>query len=261
MLLPNVWHGGEVSCQDEAAWASGHAALDAQLPGGGWPGGGLVELLQEQPETHAWQLLLPALARAVLRHAGSVVLVEPPREPFGPSLRAQGLPAERLLWVRGDKPSARLWACEQALRSSEVAAVLAWLPQAKNAELRRLHLASQQQGRLFFAFRPLNVRNDSSPARLRLLLEGQEVMKVHVLKRRGPPLISPILLPAQEGRLADLLRSRKGRQGASPRSKSLVEQALGTPSPVPSSGVAGGPASSPALTRSLHALDRTAVPG
>lgn len=246
LLLPNVWHGGEVGCQDEVAWASGHAALDAQLPGGGWPGGGLVELLQERPEEHAWRLLLPALAQAVLRHAGPVVLVEPPREPFGPSLRAQGLPSERLLWVRADKLSARLWATEQALRCAEVAAVLAWLPQAKNAELRRLHLASQQQGRLFFTFRPLNARNDSSPARLRLLLEGNEVMKVHLLKRRGPPLVSPIVLPAQEGRLADLLRSRKGRQGVSA---------------VPSSSVAGHPASSPVLSRRLHALDRIAVPG
>jgi len=243
----HVWHGGEVGCQEEVARASGHAALDAHLPGGGWPEGGLVELLQERPEEHAWRLLLPALAQAVLRHAGPVVLVEPPREPFGPSLRAQGLPAERLLWVRAGKPAARLWATEQALRCAEVSAVLAWLPQAGNAQLRRLHLASQQQGRLFFAFRPLDARNESSPARLRLWLEGQDAMKVHLLKRRGPPLASPILLPAQEGRLAELLRARKGRQGG----VSLAGQVM-PPQPVTLSSVS---------VRSLHALDRTAVPG
>ncbi|MES2976128.1 MAG: translesion DNA synthesis-associated protein ImuA [Pseudomonadota bacterium] len=253
LQLPHVWHGGEVGCQEEVAWASGHAALDAQLPGRGWPGGGLVELLQERPEEHAWRLLLPALAQAVLRHAGPVVLIDPPREPFGPSLRAQGLPAERLLWVHAGKPAARLWATEQALRCAEVSAVLAWLPQARNAELRRLHLASQQQGRLFFAFRPLSARNDSSPARLRLLLEGQEAMKVHVLKRRGPPLASPILLAAQEGRLAELLRARKGRPVGMP----LPEQVLSS-SPAPSSA---SPALKPLPVRSLHALDRTAVPG
>ena len=239
--LPHVWQSGELGEQEAAVVASGHAALDAQLPGGGWPEGGLVELLQAQPEDHAWRLLLPALALAVQAHAGPVVLVNPPREPFGPSLGAQGLPAQRLLWVRADKSSARLWATEQALRCAEVAAVLAWLPQAKSAELRRLHIASQQQGRLFFAFRPLQAQQEASPARLRLMAEGDETLKVHILKRRGPPLASPVLLPGQAGRLADLLRSRKKGQGAAPAAAPLPF----TRSP----------------TRSPHALDRVAVPG
>ena len=44
------------------------------------------------------------------------MLVGAPFEPFGPSLAAQGLPGERLLCVRAEKPTARLWAAEQALR-------------------------------------------------------------------------------------------------------------------------------------------------
>jgi protein ImuA len=223
----------------------------------------LVEVLQGQPEEHAWRLLLPALAQALKEHAGPVVLVHPPRVPFGPSLRAQALPAERLLWLRADKPSARLWATEQALRCAEVAAVLAWLPQAKNAELRRLHIASQQQGRLFFAFRPLTARNDSSPARLRLLVEGRETLQVHVLKRRGPPLAAPVELAAHAGRLAELLQARKpvlvphaagqGGKAAPAHDRQPVREAA----PRPSKHLAP----QPAAIRSLHALDRLAVPG
>jgi protein ImuA len=207
--LAHVWQGDEVG-RESACLASGHAALDLHLPGGGWPEGGLVEVLQARPEAHAWRLVLPALVKAVQAHEGPVVLVAPPREPFGPSLAAHGLPSDRLLWVRAGQPAARLWVAEQALRCGDVVATLAWLPQARQAELRRLHLLSQQQGRLFFAFRTLQARQESSPARLRLLLEGEgDVLRVHLLKRRGPPLASPVLLAAQEGRLKDLLRARR----------------------------------------------------
>lgn len=214
--LPHVWHAQALANAPEVVLPTGHAALDAQLPGGGWPVGSLVELLQARPEQHVWQLLLPALAQVCRAQAGPVVLVGAPLQPFGPSLAAQGLPGQRLLCVQADKPAARLWAAEQALRCAEVAAVLAWLPQARGAELRRLHLAAQQHHRLLFVFRKLAARLESSPARLRLELSGSDSLAVHVLKRRGPPLAAPLALPAQPPRLAALLAARRGRQQAAP---------------------------------------------
>ena len=196
--------------------ATGHTALAAELPGGGWPLDGMVEVLQERPEHHVWQLLLPALALAAQQQTGPVVLVGAPFEPFGPSLAAQGLAGERLLCVRSERPAARLWAAEQALRCAEVAAVLAWLPQAKGAELRRLHMAAQQHARLLFVFRPLSARHDASPARLRLRVDGVETLNVHILKRRGPPLETPVVLPARPARLEALLDARTGRGAVAP---------------------------------------------
>ncbi|APW47500.1 hypothetical protein [Rhodoferax antarcticus] len=52
---------------------SGHAALDAQLPGGGWPVGASCEILQPQAGQGEWRLLLPAL-RSLTQ---AVVLVAP----------------------------------------------------------------------------------------------------------------------------------------------------------------------------------------
>jgi protein ImuA len=46
----------------QAVLASGHAALDAQLPGGGWPVGALTELLLPHPGVGELRLLAPALA-------------------------------------------------------------------------------------------------------------------------------------------------------------------------------------------------------
>jgi protein ImuA len=216
--LPHVWQGRELAGVEAGAVATGHAALDAQLPGGGWPFG-LVEVLQERAEQHVWQLTGPALACSLLSQAGPVVLVAAPFEPFVPSLQAQGIAGDRLLWIRAAKPAERLWATEQALRCAEVAAVLAWLPQAKSAELRRLQTAAQQHKHLLFVFRTLRSIQEASPARVRLQLSGSQQMEVRILKRRGPPLEQPLQLAAHPARLAALLEARKRRSAASPPPK------------------------------------------
>jgi protein ImuA len=197
----------------EDVLATGHAALDPHLPGRGWPLGSLVELLQDTPTRHVWQLLLPALAQIAQRQPGPVVLVDPPCEPFAPALQAQGLPASRLLKITTPRPQARLWATEQALRCADVAAVLAWLPQARTTELHRLHLAASGQQRLLFVLRPMRAQHESSPARLRLGIEAGEGLRVQILKRRGPPLAQPVALPEHPARLAALLEARRGRGG------------------------------------------------
>ncbi len=214
--LPHVWRGRELAQAQERTVSTGHAELDAQLPGQGWPQGCLVEVLQAHPQQHVWQLLAPALAACTRQEAGPIVLVNPPCEPFGPGLRGRGLQPEQLLSVHAQKVSARLWAAEQALRCADVAAVLAWLPQARNEDLRRLHLSAQQHQRLLIAFRGVDARQQSSPARLRLLVEGVERLEVSILKRRGPPLLQPVLLGAQPKRLAALLAARKSRRVSMP---------------------------------------------
>lgn len=215
-LLPDqVWRVEQLATAPEPVLPTGFAGLDRLLPGAGWPVGSLIELLQEHPALHVWQLLLPALLGAVAQQPGPVALVGPPCLPFGPSLAGQGLPADRLLCVYANRPAGLLWAAEQGLRSGEVAAVLAWLPRAKATELRRLHLAAQQQQRLLFVFRRVAARNEASPARLRILVEGAEAISLQILKRRGPPVDTALELPAHPAGLAALLAARNG-QGRAP---------------------------------------------
>jgi protein ImuA len=150
-----------------------------------------------------------------------VVLVNPPHEPFMPVISAAGLAAADLMWVGADTPAAQLWAAEQALRCADIHAVLAWLPQARVPELRRLHLAAAQHARvLLLALRADRVAHTASPALLRLHVAsaGPEALRVHILKRRGPPLVTPLQLPAQTPSLHALLdaerQARTGRAGA-----------------------------------------------
>lgn len=211
-----VWRADALACAAGATVASGHGALDAELPGGGWPLGAISEILQPPGVCQEWRLLLPALTRT----RGPVVLVGPPQVPFGPGLAAQGLDARRLLWVGAVAPAARLWATEQALRCAEVVAVLAWLPQVRTEQLRRLQLAAQTHSKLLFVLRPAAAQSESSPAVLRLLLVralaadvASDALRVQILKRRGAPLAHTLVLSARPASLAVLLALRSDNPG------------------------------------------------
>jgi cell division inhibitor SulA len=136
-----------------AVRASGHAALDAELPGGGWPCGALTELLQPQPALLEWRLLGP-VARALAAEGRPIVLVGPPQVPHLPGLAQCGLPASALVWVQAQTTAERLWCTEQLLRAQAAALVLAWLPQARPEQIRRLQVNALGSEALVFACRP-----------------------------------------------------------------------------------------------------------
>lgn len=242
-LAGQVWRADALAGGQEQVLPSGWPVLDAVLPGGGWPVGALVEVLQARAQGPVWQLLAPALAQVLRQQPGPVVLVGSPYPVFTPGLAARGLPPERLLWVRASSPATRLWSTEQALRCAEVAAVLAWLPHALPAELRRLQLAAQRYRRVLFVLRPDTARLQASPARLRLWLAPGDAPEVHVLKRRGPPLVTPVHLVQQPEVLADMLKSRM-LQPAAPLQESHRKSA----------------GALPVAPDHPHGLDRTTTP-
>lgn len=179
----------------DAARPTGHASLDAELPGGGWPAAGLTELLLASAGCGELRLLAPALAAP-----GSALLlwVAPPLVPHAPALAALGIAADRLVIATPASAADAAWAAEQALRSGALAAVLWWQGEAPPhpATLRRLHLAAIEGRTPLFALRPAAARAQSSPAPLRLALEpaGAGRLAVEVFKRRGPPMAAPLVL-------------------------------------------------------------------
>lgn len=271
--VPGVWRADTLGVGQQPVQPTGHALLDAQLPGGGWPVGALSEVLQPLGQQHEWQLVLPALAQAAARRAGPVVVVAPPCEPFGPALRAQGLPAGRLCLLRPDSAKAALWAAEQALRCRDVLAVMAWLPQAQPGALRRLQLAAAQQQQLLWVFRPASAAQQASPALLRLLVEGLALgedaagapgMQVQVLKRRGPPLAQGLDLPGCHDRLAQVLVAQAERRHAAQTAASaMVAGRPGTSRNGAGPSTQGVVVPRPVLPARpegrAHALDRAAV--
>lgn len=233
--LAGVWLADQLGTSATArVQATGHAGLDAHLPGGGWPLGAMTEVLQPAAGLHVWQLVLPALAQATAARPGAVVLVAPPHEPFAPALRAGGLDAARLCRVQTTSAAQALWAAEQALRCRDVQAVLAWLPQAAPESLRRLQLAAAQMGQLLWVFRPAKARQQASPAPLRLWVDavaesGGAELQVQVLKRRGPPMEQALVLPASNAALTRVLAASAARgagRRAQPQQPPLVHGAV-----------------------------------
>src|SRR6202034_2279082 len=170
------------------AWAAGRSALDARLPGGGWPTASLIEVLLDEPGLGEVQLFLPALAQSqrVEGETPWLVWIAPPHEPFAPALAQHGIDLDRLLVVRPVSATEALWAAEQALGSGVCAAVLLWLKGTDDRWLRRLKLAAEAGGALGIFFRPERHRFESSPAALRLLLtRGNEYPRLDIIKVQG----------------------------------------------------------------------------
>lgn len=204
-----IWRGDALGRPVTASLPSGFAALDAALPGGGWPGFGLTELLLTLAGALEFRLLGPALGR-VCATGRSVALVGPPHRPHLPGLLPHGISARQLVWVQADTVAERLWATEQLIRAGSCGAIVAWLPWVRSAQLRRLQvLASAHEG-LVWLCRPAAAARESSAAPLRLLARPGDdwAMQVDVLKRKGPPLERTLHLPSMPAGLSAVLPPR-----------------------------------------------------
>jgi hypothetical protein len=193
-----VWRGGAPAASSPPSLPAAHtgfAALDAELPGGGWPAGGLAEVLCRAEGVGELQIVLPALA-ALTTAGHRIAWLAPPYLPYAPALRAAGVRLEGLTVVRAPGRRDALWAAEQALRSGAFHGLLLWLPKASYPELRRLAVAAQAGPGFALAFRPPEAAGEASPAVLRLALEpGEANLGVRILKRRGLPLARPLPVP------------------------------------------------------------------
>ena len=162
---------------------TGWAALDAALPGGGWPAAALSEILLPVDGVGELQLVLPTLARFT-RGGRTVVVVAPPYLPCVAGWRQHGVDMRQVEMVHAGSKDV-LWAMEQCLRSASCAAVLAWPQQADDHALRRLQVAADSGRALAFVFRDRRHLTNASPAALRLELEAMPRSRVWVRKCRG----------------------------------------------------------------------------
>jgi protein ImuA len=199
-LRPVLWRGDQMENAVDRAVPTGFAVLDAQLPGGGWPRRVLTELLLPHPGVGEIRLLGPCLT-AMQRQGRLVMLFDPPAKLSAQALTQLGVDVAQLLVVhtraRVIPGSDSLWAFEQALKSGHVGATLAWLPPRLRADrLRRLQLAAQAHDGPAFVLREwvAQQRPTAAPLRLTLRAGGADRLQLQLLKRRGPPLASPLTL-------------------------------------------------------------------
>ncbi|WP_324781187.1 translesion DNA synthesis-associated protein ImuA [Thiobacillus sedimenti] len=191
---PGIWRGDRRAQTAEAALPTGFAALDALLPGGGWPRGALTELLLARQGIGELRLLMPALAQ-LPETDGWLAWVAPPYVPYAAALAAAGIDLKRLVVAKPPTEADAWWTAEQALRSGACGALLAWLRAPDERRMRRLQLAAETGHAWGVLFRHARAAHERSPAALRLLLEpAADGLAVHILKRRGGPVSQPVVV-------------------------------------------------------------------
>jgi protein ImuA len=221
---PDVWRGDTLAKAPLPGVPTGFAELDQELPGSGWPRGGLTELLPLRRGVGELSLLLPALAQLSSDELAWLVCVAPPHPLHAPALQACGVDLSRLLVASAPGRDAA-WACERALAADGVGAVVAWLPDAESTSLRRLQLAAESSRTLLFVFRSAACASQFSPAPLRLTLEGEgEQLIVRLLKRRGGTQSVPLPITIQ--RPVRLTHALAGPVSAAPAARSLSRSAV-----------------------------------
>ncbi|MGC7406020.1 translesion DNA synthesis-associated protein ImuA [Pandoraea pneumonica] len=265
-LPAGLWRASELAQYHRAGHTTGFAALDAELPGAGWPHGAVTELLSERPGIGEWRLLAPAL-RDLTQAGQPVVVIAPPMLPYAPALAGWGIDlrwlsvvtrpvrsgarstsasvstsrtAPRTRAVRGEDRD-MLWCAEQALKSACCGAVLAWLPAATPEQIRRLQVASGGGDALAWVMRAPTAAATASAAPLRLGLQVGEDSRLGVQfhKRRGPPRTEPLwlTLPAPYVRAEHPTQPVAGDDTAIPSAPRPAPSSA--PSVVPSASVSG----------------------
>lgn len=175
------------------AWgvvSSGREVIDRILPAGGLRRGTLVEWLAAEPGSGVTTLALDA-ARSAAGDGRPIVVVDRRGWFYPPALSADW-PLERLLVVRCRRDDEAFWACDQALRTSGVGAVLTQCDVVDERRLRCWQLAAEQSGAVGLVVRHMARQPEACFSDLRLLV----VPSCAVGGRR----VSLTLLRARQGR-------------------------------------------------------------
>ncbi len=174
---------------------TGHAALDQQLQGIGWPRGALTECFLDAPGIGELQLLLP-LIRRQLENDKFVFWLNPPHTPYAPALAREGVQLLQVVTIQTLHAADTLWTLENCLRSPVTGLVMAWCEHLRPRDIRKLQLAAEAGGGLCILFRNQQAASNSSAAALRLQLSPSPTrqLTIRVLKCRGGGSVSDCTL-------------------------------------------------------------------
>lgn len=214
-VAATLWRASELGGSAVPTLSTGWTALDAELPGHGWPTQSLTEILQPQPTVAEWRLLGHVLG-SIARAGREVVAVGPPKHPHLPGLAHLGIDDRRFIWIQASAPAERLWTVEQLIKANAAGAIVAWLPQARQEQIRRLQIAAQSHEGPVFLCRPESALHEPSAAPLRIALRSglDWQLRLRVPKRRGAAFDGELLLPSVPGGLGTVLTSRVARPSA-----------------------------------------------
>jgi hypothetical protein len=181
---------GTVSFAPSDRLPTGFEALDEALDGG-LHQGALNEIYTAASGSGAIEALLPAIGTAGGRK-GLLAWIHPTRTPYPPALVQAGCDLARWIIVRPLTDEDHLWSLDQALRSRACAALIAYVGELHDRELRRLQLSAREGGCVALLLRPAALAAGPSPAAVRIFAEPSSAsdpcrrrVRMTVLRCRG----------------------------------------------------------------------------
>jgi len=185
--------------QSHKPYVTGVEAFDARLPGGGLPGGSVVEIFVDPLcDAGAWRFAALLLTQLPSGRQGAVL--NEPGQPalFAPAARAAGLPLERLLLLNPRTRRLGLWAIEELLRSPEIGLVVAAFRRLAMPQVRRLQLAAEESGSLLILIRPAYERGRGAGAAVRLRVRSggrsRRGFSIETIRCRGAGRLPPVFV-------------------------------------------------------------------
>jgi len=100
---PAIWRGNQLGSVGMPSVPTGFAALDAELPGGGWPTAALTEILPQHEGIGELRILGYTLAQLSARGRW-LAWIAPPYLPYAPALQAAGIDLAKLIFIKTRSP-------------------------------------------------------------------------------------------------------------------------------------------------------------
>jgi hypothetical protein len=157
----------------QAAISTGCLAMDACLPANGYLPGSIIEYLRSTSGCGATYLALVAAAAALQASEEKyLVIVDTHHHLYPPALLGHQISLSQVIWVRPQSAADAVWATDQALRTSAVAAVIADIDVVNERDARRFQLAAERGGGLGFLLRSLSARRMPSWAEVQWVVRS-----------------------------------------------------------------------------------------
>lgn len=182
--------------------------MDACLPASGYVPGTVIEYLRSTSGCGATYLAFTAAAAALRASEDKYLLiVDTNHQLYPPALLCHQISLQRVIWVRPQSQADAVWATDQALRTTAVAAVVADLEVLDERDARRLQLAAERGGGVGLLLRNLSARRMPSWAEVQWVVRS--LLPTAKMSRSGPTAVEP-LRRLEVG----LARVRGGKAGA-----------------------------------------------
>ncbi|NEU09710.1 Error-prone repair protein ImuA [Flavihumibacter sp. R14] len=138
------WQGFKVPLAGTTRFA-GLEQVESAFPNAVFPTGAIHEFLTEEPE-HAAACggFLGGLLQVLMERGGICLWISTARSLFPPALKTFGVNPDRIIFIDLKREKELLWAMEEALKCSSLAAVVAEVGEISFTESRRLQLVVEK---------------------------------------------------------------------------------------------------------------------